>query len=204
MTRPKITITPDAFVDMVLAIDLCPVEISGLGTVEVHPGERRITDIILFPQECSGGGTEFDRYDPQSFRRYWSRLIQEGRAEETNNQHFWWHSHVDGEAYFSDIDHWNIEEFGSAAADGEEFNPWYISIVGNKRRDFRVRLDVFHPTRETHSDLPLGLLETERLRELYQSRQEHMQKLINQYVRILPSLRLRSASEKGEPGGKNE
>lgn len=188
---PRISITPQAYVDTLLAIDLCPVEIQGLGVVEKIKDVRWITEIILFPQKCTGGGTELDRYDPNSYRHYWAKLNREGRGQETNTQRLWWHSHVFGSAFFSGTDRGNIEEFGSAAAHGEEYNPWWISIVGNKHHRLNARLDIFWPRRECYEELLLELdpaISSWELRLLHYQRMERMWDLICKNVRIVPSL----------------
>lgn len=182
-----ITITPTAYADLILAIDICPVEISGLGKVEVYGEEKRIVETFLFPQKCTLYGTELDNFDLGSIERYWSNLMRQGRGEEINNLRLWWHSHVYGRTIFSIIDRDNIERLGCGAANEITANPWWISIVGNKRRGFGVRLDFFWPRREIWQNLSLRLAagSLAEVRLLYLERRERMEGLIREMVELI-------------------
>lgn len=182
----RITITPEVYVDQILAIDVCPVEIQWSGVIEKSGEDFRIKEIIVFPQECSGAGTELDRYDPNSFRHYWSSLMREGRSREINNQHLWGHSHVWMPARFSFTDDDNIERFGDATTNREEDNPWWISIVGNKYHKLNVRFDRFKPRRYTLENMPLFLADgsVRDLKRIYPERRERMREIIESRVRF--------------------
>lgn len=179
---PQLLIRPEALTDLQLAIDLCPVEISGVGTVAIENGRRVITEIILFPQKCSWGGTEFD---PEAFTQYQSDLVYAKRDAEINTTRVWWHSHVRSIAEFSSIDLRYIYEWGKHA--GTDHNPWLISIVGNKHGDLTTRLDIFHPTRETIKDVILVPTEpflSRECAEMALARLERMAALVAKSVTI--------------------
>lgn len=176
-----ITIMAEAFVDIRLAIDLCPVEVSGIGDVETRGEELRILNVILIPQECSNGGTEFD---PLAFNSYLTDLSRQGRGEEINAKRVWWHSHVDGHAYFSPVDTNYMERFGEVTF----INPWLISIVGNKRGTLRVRHDIFRPKPLMYEPVPIyivGGLPLDELKRLYRERKDAMAQTLASMVRIV-------------------
>lgn len=182
---PFITITPTSYVDLILAIDLCEVEISGLGDVERSGHEWRITSITVIPQRCSMSSTKFDHL---AYNLYLVRLAQEGRDAEINSKGLWWHSHVHGEAYFSGTDRMYIERtFGQMVPRSAE-NPWLVSIVGNKFHRLGARIDIFRPHAVTYENIqvyltvPVPSLET--LRKLYQERKPQMETTIKERVII--------------------
>lgn len=178
-----ITITPLAYADLILAYDLCPVEISGLGMVELC-GENRVSnEIIVLPQRGSGGCTVLTEED---WGRHKTYLERQNRGEEGIKERLWWHSHVRGFAYPSGIDLGNIEFLG--ATTGRSQNPWWISIVGNKMHTLYVQLDIFWPRRETQKNLPIYFSEKcsrDELRRLYKEREPRMRKLIADTVEVI-------------------
>lgn len=177
-----ITIRPEAYIDLLLAIDLCPVEISGLGEIELCGEEKRITEIIIFQQECDLGGTEFDQH---AYHCYLETLIREGKEETIKNKRLWWHSHVNMPVFFSLTDRLNIQRFGKLTP--QNCNPWLISIVGNKRHKFNVRFDAFWPRRLGGENLPWAMTERRsraELKELYQERKPRTEALVKDLVTV--------------------
>lgn len=64
------------------------------------------------------------------------------RKEQPKLWRVWWHSHVNFDTYFSPTDLKTARNFLP------DETPWRISIVGNKRHQFRVRYDEYderHP-----------------------------------------------------------
>lgn len=181
---PLITMTPAAYVDLILAIDLCEVEISGLGDVERREHEWKIISITVIPQRCSMGSTKFD---PLAYNLYLVRLAQEGRIAEINSKGLWWHSHVRDATYFSGTDRRYIERtFGKMVPSSAE-NPWLVSIVGNKFHRLGARLDIFRPHGITYENLPVSLIapaSLEMLRKLYQERKPQMEAIIKERITI--------------------
>lgn len=75
-------------------------EISGIGRVrENQDNTFSISEIVIPNQTCTGGHTEFLGEEMTSLL---DRLVQEGKDPSEFN--FWWHSHVEGVAWFSSID----------------------------------------------------------------------------------------------------
>lgn len=137
----RILIRPRALVKLKLYIALAPTEVSGLGRLEFSGGGPIITDIFLLPQTSSSSETELD---PEALLAFLARLVQEGR--DPSSFRVWWHSHGDQDLEWSDVDEATIEAFGSDAL---------ISVVGNRRGEFRCRLDLFQPERKILDGLPL-------------------------------------------------
>lgn len=181
---PLITITPMAYVDLRLAVDICPVEISGLGDVERHADEWRVVSTIIIPQRCSGAHTGFDQL---AYNRYLASLVKAGRRDEADAKGLWWHSHVEGEARFSFVDRDYIDYTFGRRVPRSAANPWLVSIVANKFHSMGVRLDIFHPDRKTYHDPPIRLTvftPLEEMRRLYQERKPRTEKIIKETVII--------------------
>lgn len=181
---PLITITPLAYVDLLLAVDLCPVEVSGLGDVELRGREWRVTSIVAIPQKCSIMHT---RFDPFAYNRYLAHLSKAGRLEEVDSKGLWWHSHVKDRARFSIMDWEYIELTFGRMVPRSAKNPWLVSIVANQFHELGVRLDIFHPRRETYENLPIRLTSftpPEELRRLYHERRPQLEKIIQEMVVI--------------------
>ena len=170
----RIMFAPEALADIMTAILLCPVEISGLGRIE-RMGEREflVKEVVIFEQGCSSASTEFD---PEAKGRWENAMVRRGLAREINEHHFWWHSHVCGPAYFSDVDERNIQNFD--IGNWQSFDPtvsppkWWVSVVGNKFGELTVRADFYDP-RETVPNCTIATTEQlsrEELRALIRDR----------------------------------
>lgn len=147
---PKIDITLRALRKVQLYIEGCPVEISGLGTVEVcSAGHLVVTDVFIVDQMGSASNT---------------LLSPEALAELVTSQackgldllllRCWWHSHAEGAVFFSRTDENTIDTFTG---------DFLVSVVGNRRGDLRCRLDLFLPVRLS-LEVPLCCTEEEELR----------------------------------------
>lgn len=174
-----IKIEPAALADILLAIDLCPVEISG------YAKAKKIgNDFLVFgepdiaPQVCSLGGTEFDFES----RGLWEReMMLQKRGPEINLYRLWWHSHVHSIAVFSETDKEMIASWEGTPAE------WWLSLVANKWGEFSLRLDVFQPKRETAARLALTTTERmdkESFRSLMLARKERVERLVLERVKI--------------------
>jgi len=146
--KPK-SIPPRVFINYLakqsldLYIDCCGDEISGLGRVEKIGSKFLITEILLLPQECTGSSTDLDEKALDEF------ILSELEAERNiDDMKVWWHSHVHMGAFWSGTDTDTIEKFK---------NGWFISIVGNKKGEYKTRLDLFEPIRYTFDEIPLEL-----------------------------------------------
>lgn len=138
---PRVFIAAQAFERLKLYIQLCPSEVGGLGTVESHQGNLFVTSISLIRQRASDVDTELD---PEAIADHLLRILQE--AGDLSAVRLWWHSHAEGQIFWSKTDEETIENL--------RIDP-LLSIVGNKRCEFRCRLDLFSPDRITLDSLPL-------------------------------------------------
>lgn len=138
---PRIFILLKAKSKLDAYINQCPTEISGLGKVVKIGDDFVIEDIFLLKQVCSPTHTQLDKNDLAEYM-----LSAASRGESLRNIRVWWHSH----AYLDSF--WSTEDDSTATSFRGE---WMISIVGNKKGKFLVRLDLFKPFRVTFDELPL-------------------------------------------------
>lgn len=181
---PKVRIDPRTFADILLAIELCPVEVSGLAKAERAGNIFTISgDVAIFRQTCSLHGTEFD---PDAYGAWKIQMMRDGRHDEKDAYtNCWWHSHVLWHAYWSETDDGNI-----AGWPGES-QEWLISIVGNKLGFFQVRLDLFLEGEQETIDITGGNFSftvpttKEEFRRIMIDRQEALRKQIDEKITIL-------------------
>ena len=131
--QPIVYITQTALKKLETYIGLCKYEISGLGSVEQIGKNVRVTDIFLFKQTVSSASTDLDI---GSISDFMVECINKGI--DTSKLKCWWHSHVDFSTFWSATDTATMERFN---------NDWMVSIVGNKKREYLTRLDVYNPFR---------------------------------------------------------
>lgn len=143
-TPPQVLITPQAFQKLRLYIDLCPMEIGGLGEVERGGPNLLITDLFILPQKVSPAETELDS---AAIFEMLQCCVAEGRSPASLC--LWWHSHGDLDVEWSATDERTIGTFPG---------DFMLSLVGNKAGDFACRLDIRHPTPQVIADLPLTVL----------------------------------------------
>ncbi len=142
---PNIYITARAFHRLRFLLRLCPAEIAGLGYVAPHPEGFLIQDIFVLPQRVTDSDAELN---PDALSGFLAQFVANGG--DPSSLQFWWHSHVDGEVYWSETDLGTIERFPGDRV---------ISIVGNQKGELLCRLDLFAPRRERLEDLPLVLVD---------------------------------------------
>ncbi len=145
---PRILIAAEAFQRLKLYIDLCPSEVGGLGTVGQLETDLLVTSISLIGQRASDADTELD---PEAVADHLLRILQQ--AGDLSAVRLWWHSHAEGQIFWSKIDEETIQSL--------HIDP-LLSIVGNKRHEFRCRMDLFSPDRITLDSLPLLPLPNDR------------------------------------------
>ena len=143
-TPPQVLITPLAFQKLRLYIELCPMEIGGLGEVDRDGSNLLITDLFILPQKVSPAETELDS---AAIFEILQCCVDEGRNPASLS--LWWHSHADMDVEWSAMDKRTIETFPG---------DFMLSLVGNKAGDFACRLDVRHPTPQVLGDLALTVL----------------------------------------------
>lgn len=145
----KLYFTPAAKMKLELYIRLADsAEVSGLGKVErLGRDDFLCTDIVLFEQESSWGGTELDQ---EAVAEFFATLIE--RGEDPGQYRLWWHSHGRHQCFWSRTDVKTIERLGDS---------WLVSVVGNVTGDLLARIDVFEPV-HLWGELPTGVhLETD-------------------------------------------
>ena len=140
--RPTcIFIAPLAFQKLKMYIECCPVEIGGLGEVELRGDRFIVTDLFLIAQWGTPSETELD---PQHISSFLAERLAQGKDPALIR--VWWHSHAEADVHWSLTDQKTIKGF---------LGDYLISIVGNKRGEFLCRLDTPAPAPQTIEDLPL-------------------------------------------------
>lgn len=119
------------------------VEIAGMGAVEMREdGNLWVTDIAIYDQEVTGGTADLST---QALARFQTDLVNKGISPK--NWYLWWHSHVNMAAYFSTIDTGTMDT-------SDEFDH-LVSLVVNKRRERKCRLDTHRPFRLKLENVPV-------------------------------------------------
>jgi len=142
-----IKFTNRAFQKISLYIDKASGEISGLGKI-THDREHSeiiVEDLVLLNQKNTGSSTEIDQ---DALAKFYDNLMEKG--ENTAEWKLWWHSHADMTVFWSGTDTNTIEDFDTE----QDTNNFFLSIVGNKKGEFKCRLDAFRPFKYTLEDIP--------------------------------------------------
>lgn len=113
----------------------CNVEINGFGLVDYDPTTNviKVSDVFITRQTGSMIGVDVDDRD---LHRHLYALQEEGIP--INRVNFQWHSHINMDVYFSDRDKANIKRWAG---------DFLVSLVVNKRGEWRCRLDILKPVR---------------------------------------------------------
>lgn len=120
-------------------------EIAGMGEIEVREdGNLWVTDVTIYDQEVTGGTADLSS---EALAHFQTDLVK--RGESPKNWYLWWHSHAGMAAFFSTTDTGTIET-------STEFDH-VVSLVVNKRRERKARLDTHFPFRITVTDLPIEI-----------------------------------------------
>lgn len=110
-------------------------EVSGLGIVEHEDGRMIVKEAFILDQECSGADTELD---PEAISKLMTSIIKDGK--DPGKLKFWWHSHVKMGVFWSGTDDTCAETLSTEYA---------FSLVVNKDKERRTRLDLYNPFRIT-------------------------------------------------------
>ncbi len=111
-------------------------EVSGLGTVTRNDkGEYLIDRVFLLEQESSSGDTELD---PEAISKLMTDMMKD--KEDPGKLKFWWHSHGSMGVFWSSTDDECAETLSKEYA---------FSLVVNKDKQLRCRLDLYAPFRIT-------------------------------------------------------
>ena len=119
-------------------------EVSGLGLVELVRGGFLVTEVFLPRQDSTPGGTELDQDAVAALM-----VTLEEAGKDSGELMFWWHSHGNMNAFWSQTD----EECIAGLANDN----YYISLVTNKAGDMLARLDIFKPVRVTIDQVPVSI-----------------------------------------------
>lgn len=160
-TKPKIKISiSQADWDRInMYVKLSDIEISGFGLIknerikDKYMVNNKIVLEKLLPlpkQENTPTTTEVKCDDLEQF-------IQQEVPEYKDRKRvgLWWHSHVDMGAFWSSTDEQNIDEWSKS--------PILISIVLNKRGDYKIRYDMLTPHKHTCEDVELEIVRSDDL-----------------------------------------
>jgi proteasome lid subunit RPN8/RPN11 len=132
--RPRLEVALSVWQEMMTYVKLCQYEINGFGyIVRVDHRTFRLEKIFILDQVVTGGSADTVE---AALHQHAYEMVQE--FGDTNRLRFQWHSHVDMQAYFSGVDHANIERYAG---------DWMISLVANKAGEYEIRLDVLRPFR---------------------------------------------------------
>lgn len=129
-------------------VDISQVEISGLGTVEEINGDFLINDIFLLKQVNTGTSTQIDSGD---IAELIMKLETEGK--DSSKLRFWWHSHVNMNAFWSGVDTNTIENLC--------LDKYLISLVINKKNEYLARFDLNEPTKISLDKIQLIVIDDE-------------------------------------------
>lgn len=111
-------------------VDKADFEVSGFGTVTYDGKDFLVNDVILLKQE---GGAAHTDIDPLSL----SKAQYELRGSE-GELRFWWHSHVNMQAFMSGTDQATIKEIAQQG--------WCVAAVFNKRGEYQTALGYKYDT----------------------------------------------------------
>jgi hypothetical protein len=108
-------------------------EVSGMGMASFEDGRLVITDAFLLKQTCGDSSTELDDSAIANLIR---EVDESGKPAE--NLRFWWHSHNNMGVFWSGTDEATIK--GMVESGG-----WSVSLVINKKYDYKLRVDIGDP-----------------------------------------------------------
>lgn len=142
---PRLRIPEKVWKKLRAYVEACPMEVGGLGTVEMIDGQLCVTEIFLLEQEVSSATTVLD---PAGVAKFFSDWIKDGK--DTALLRFWWHSHATMAVGWSSLDLATINLLST-----ENF---LVSYVGNHKGDQLARLTFQKPVRIAVNDLPIDIV----------------------------------------------
>lgn len=118
-------------------------EIAGMGKVKVIDASTiLIEDVMIYEQEVTGTTADLS---PQAMAKWTHQLVQAGGSPK--DWRLWWHSHDTMPAFFSKRD--------TDTMDANEQGDWMLSLVVNKKRERKARLDTYRPFRVIVNDIEI-------------------------------------------------
>ena len=137
----RVIFTPYAHTLLREYVDQCAYEISGIGKVERDEDRNLIvTDLLVLPQVVTGTTTDIEASELAKLQ---VELVK--RGEDMGAWYLWWHSHVNMDVFWSGRDQNTIDE----STDYKRL----LSVVTNKRDEYRARIDIYEPERMFIDDL---------------------------------------------------
>lgn len=124
----RLRIMSDVYRKMFYYVNSTSSEVSGFGKVKIKGNNFDVTDIKIFKQNGSAGGTTIEA---DTLAKFLSLLARKGKK--LQDWKLWWHSHPDFETYFSGIDTGTISELSNGSV--------LISLCINKFGDMVARKD---------------------------------------------------------------
>lgn len=129
--KNKIILSNEARLKMKYFVAKAPGEISGLCKSEIRDnGDVYVTDCIIFEQESSASRTIIS---DQAMAQFLTELVR--AKDKPENWNIWWHSHGTMDVFWSKTDSKTIEDHTNQS--------YLISIVTNKKGEYKARLDIF-------------------------------------------------------------
>ena len=130
-------------------VELCDLEISGLGKISKYKDGFLVEKVKLIEQTVSMANTNLDA---EGLGKLYHEIIQEEGS--LANWKLWWHSHASMPTFWSQTDEEAIEGFDNETPN----NNWFISTVFNHKMDWKARLDVFSPKHLTQNFTDLKII----------------------------------------------
>lgn len=146
-------------------VDMAPGEVGALGLLGEYRGSPLIEDFFLAKQEVTQAHVEYDQDD---IARIMLELAQRDPPREADLRARV-HSHGGMSTFWSREDDDDIDRSGAS--------PLMVSVLVNKKREMRVRVDIFDPIRVTIDDIgPLIIVQPNP--EMLTSCKEEFDKLV--------------------------
>lgn len=121
-------------------------EIAGMGKVRVEGNDIITEEVMIYEQEVTGATADLSTKALAGFQ---SELVKAGGSPK--HWKLWFHSHDTMAAFFSGRD--------TDTIDAQTESDWMVSLVVNKRRERKARLDLYRPFR-MHAELEIIVGET--------------------------------------------
>ncbi len=146
-----------------------PNEITGIGTIRIVGENDLYVDRIFLPRQIATNS--FCQFKENTLNELIFDLIEDSpeRAEELR---FRWHSHANGNVFWSEIDNQDIDKWDAS---------WVVNLVTNTRQNLLARLDIFEPFRLRNIPVDIAID--------YPPDKQIMEKCLHEYqskVEILP------------------
>jgi hypothetical protein len=142
---PRVRMPQETWTRLWSYVNACPMEVGGLGTVDMVGGNAVISEVFLLKQHV---GVAHTNLDPKAVREFVMDWVKAGKNPERLK--FWWHSHATFPVGWSSTDEATIRRM-------TERTP-LVSFVGNHKGDQRVRITTAAPERFVFDCLPLDVI----------------------------------------------